>query len=172
MKIKVHHISLAVALAMGVPGSAYAGSALGVDTKNADLEFKTPSVLTHTVTSVGEIPAGAVSNYTKFAIGNISSNSGLPQRFAFRVTPNTFVDNGSKFTWDLFGRNDKNNTITVSLSEATASLTQADDRIGAGGWAVVDEDLAHFYYHISKAGDAWVNADEYLISMDAAVWEF
>lgn len=172
MKIKVHHISLAVALAMGVPGSAYAGSALGVDTKNADLEFKTPSVLTHTVTSVGEIPAGAVSEFTKFARFNIHSNSGLPQRFAFRLTPNTFVDNGSRYTWDLFGRNDKNNTITVTVGDGSHPVTLEAGRVGAGAWGVVDKDTAHFYYDIWKIGDAWVNADEYLISMDAAVWEF
>lgn len=165
MTNKFGKICVLTLLCAGFAGTAQAGQPSGVVTATGDVSFTSPSSVSLSVTPVSGLVAGAVAANTKVATGAASATD--PQKIAYRWTPGTGdISGGSiKNLIKIKGKNDPANIISLKLnSDAGFSVD------GGNGWIVPLKPTKSENLTVITPAAETVNADTYVVSIDAAEW--
>ncbi|MFO6501844.1 hypothetical protein ACLD9R_15195 [Serratia marcescens] len=160
---------LAIAFAFGSIGSACAGSATSIDTKTANLAFTSPTSVAHNASPVVGLVADIYPNGTELANFIVTSTS-IATGLALQPNPGTYIDSSS-LIWIISGTSNSKNQITVTGYMRTVSSFDATwPALQADRWLFTTVPATKLDYSVNTFGSQKIEADDYLVSMNATLW--
>jgi len=156
---------LAVLLTMSCI-TAHAASVADVTPATATVDFSQAMTLTHTLTPLSNLQAGAVTADTKLADGKITVTGGTP---TIAIKASSSMQTGTMNAVILKGNNDPSHTLDVSFVNPDGTGMAADTGVAGGAVWFMPFDNENYIIQ-SASREQTVAADQYDISMDAGIW--
>jgi len=157
-----------IAVAFALTGfAAHAATVTDITTATATLDFEAPVTLTHTLTAVSNLQAGSVADNTPVANGEVtlSGSTALP----VVVSPSTTMQVGTGLganIMTLSGTSDATHKLVVDLVSPSGADMHGQSVAGRQ-WFTLGADNK---YSIQVSGAQTVSADQYNVSIDAALY--
>lgn len=139
--------------------------------KSVDLTFSTQGITKHTLEAKSFLSAGQVTEGTTFANGAVATaeNGGVLLYFS---NPTETVTTGQAQIYGKFaGKNNSNNSITVSLEVPMSSYTEFKDHLGTKALLQTRDDNEYTYRLHSGPSPKNIVADTYVVKVVAHAWQ-
>ena len=173
MMVKTQGIRKLLVLALlsaGYVGAAQAGTPTNPVTATANATFTSPSAVTLQITPTPDLAAGAYVNGS--VIASAEADATESSVIAFRWTPGSgdITPSGPKNIENWITINGTNDPADDSISLTVKSLAGVVVTDGGDGWIVPAKALTNLPLEVDTNKDQTVNADTYVLSLDAAEW--
>ncbi|WP_447876705.1 hypothetical protein [Serratia fonticola] len=158
------------AVMLSFPLIASAASLTNIQNAQTDVTFSTPNQFTHNINPVKNLTSGTFAQPTAIANGSVNTTgTGLKARYAIMFPVTASIPTAGTAGVLVKGKNDPNNTISVSLQK-DASMTGAfvAEQVNGASWLVYDREVDVLKYDVTVNGI--VKADTYPVSVAAAVY--
>ncbi|WP_447884818.1 hypothetical protein [Serratia fonticola] len=136
----------------------------------ADIPFLAATQFTHNINSVKNLNAQNFAQPTPIANGTVNTTgAGLKARYALMFPVTLSIPTSGTAGVVVKGKNDPNNTISVSLQK-DPSMTGAfvAEQVNGASWLVYDREIDVLKYDVMVSGI--VKADTYPVTVTAAVY--
>ena len=169
MKNNIINIATIAAILVAGAGTAFAAvDESTINTQTATLNFGATQQVLHTLTPVANLPS-TIKNHDVVANGDIKTADGSEATLAVRWSDSQGaqqVVNSNHYEANVAGSNDPDNKVSLAIYTSGAGF----DPTNATDWMFLSTPAAEYTYVIRADGDQNVPADNYVITLDAGIW--